>query len=260
MAYSVIKRSIYCVCNSSFTLVTNSKSAANRLLNILIHKGKFVPLYTRSYLFALVVCLGVTTHPKCMAQVRTSSPFNTVGDVYNKPRNNDIRDGETDAFDEEADVEDIANPPLDSIKTYMPTVALPLRCINVNSPFGVRKDPMNKRSKRMHSGLDLKAKFEEVYSMLPGVVITASYSTNGGYYVTVNHGACVCSYLHLSKILVRKGQHIAAGDIIAISGNSGKRTTGPHLHISCRWGNEKGKFFNPMLILRFVAEQLLRKE
>ena len=258
----MIKCSIYYFRPFEFTLATVIPSAVNRMLNILIRKKNFVPLYMRSSLFALVACLGMTTHSKCMAQVRTSSPFNTVGDAYNKPRNNDIRDGEADAdtFDEEADVEDIANLPADSVKAYMPTVALPLKDIYVNSPFGVRKDPMYKRTKRMHSGLDLKAKFEEVYSMLPGVVTTASYSTNGGYYVTVNHGVCVCSYLHLSKILVRKGQHIAAGEVIAISGNSGKRTTGPHLHISCRWGNEKGKFFNPMLILRFVTQQLLRKE
>ena len=256
----MIKCSIYYFWSFKISLVAAITSTVNMLLNILIHKKVFVPLYMWSNLFALVACLGMTTHPKCMAQVQTSSPFNTVGDAYNKPRNNDIRDEEADAFDEETDVEDIANPPTDSIKAYMPTVALPLRCIMINSPFGVRKDPMNKRTKRMHSGLDLKAKFEEVYSMLPGVVTTASYSTNGGYYVTVNHGVCVCSYLHLSKILVRKGQHIAAGEIIAISGNSGKRTTGPHLHISCRWGDENGKFFNPMLILRFVTEQLLRKE
>jgi septal ring factor EnvC (AmiA/AmiB activator) len=47
--------------------------------------------------------------------------------------------------------------------------------------------------------------------MLPGVVTAASYSTNGGYYVTINHGICVCSYLHLSKILVRTGQRVTAG-------------------------------------------------
>ena len=117
-------------------------------------------------------------------------------------------------------------------------------------------NPMNRQSTRMHSGLDLKAKYEEVYSMLPGVVTVTSYSTNGGYYITVNHGACVCSYLHLSKILVRAEQRIRAGQVIAISGNTGRRTTGPHLHISCRWGNEKGKFFNPMLLLKFISEQL----
>ena len=229
------------------------------MLNILIYGKDFVPLYMRNCLVVLVVCLGLITHSECMAQKRTLSPFNTIGNTYKKPRNNDIMDEEADTFDEEANVEDIANPPVDSIKKYMPSVALPLKRIHINSPFGVRKDPMNKRTKRMHSGLDLKARFEEVYSMLPGVVTAASYSTNGGYYVTVNHGVCVCSYLHLSKILVKEGQRITAGDIIAISGNSGKRTTGPHLHISCRWKNEKGKFFNPMLILRFVNEQLLKR-
>lgn len=195
-----------------------------------------------------------------MAQVKAVSPFNTVGESYGKSQSDNVRDERTDAFDEEANMEDIANPSMDSIKKYIPSVALPLKHIKVNSPFGVRKDPMNKRTKRIHSGLDLKARFEEVYSMLPGVVTAASYSTNGGYYVTVNHGACVCSYLHLSKILVKVGQRITAGHIIAISGNSGKRATGPHLHISCRWRNENGKFFNPMLILRFVTEQLLKKE
>lgn len=214
----------------------------------------------RNILVAFVVCLGILTHSESMAQVKNISLFNTVGDAYGITQSKNVRDEGTDAFDEEADVEDIASPPEDSIKAFIPSVALPLKHIQINSQFGVRKDPMNKRTKRIHSGIDLKAKFEEVYSMLPGVVTAASYSTNGGYYVTVNHGACVCSYLHLSKILVKVGQRITAGHIIAVSGNSGKRTTGPHLHISCRWKNEGSKFFNPMLILRFVTEQLLKKE
>ena len=230
------------------------------MLNILIREKYFIPLHMRNRLVALVVCLGVFSHFQSMAQTNRHFPFNTVGDAYGKIRNNDVRDRDADAFDEVANVEDITNPPMDSIRKFVPSVSLPLKHIQVNSPFGVRKDPMNKWTKRIHNGLDLKAKFEEVYSMLPGVVTAASYSTNGGYYVTVNHGICVCSYLHLSKILVRTGQRVTAGYIIAISGNSGKRTTGPHLHISCRWKNERGKFFNPMLILRFVTEQLLNKE
>lgn len=232
----------------------------NILLNILIHRKYFVPLYMRNSLVIFVACLGVFTHSKSMAQVKNISPFNTIGEVGSDIQSNNVRDEVIDTFDEEANVDDIANPSEDSLKKYIPSVALPLKHIKVNSPFGVRKDPMNKRIKRIHSGLDLKARFEEVYSMLPGVVTAASYSQNGGYYVTVNHGACVCSYLHLSRILVKVGQRITAGHIIAISGKSGKRTTGPHLHISCRWKNESGKFFNPMLILRFVTEQLLKKE
>lgn len=232
----------------------------NTLLNILIYQKYFVPLYMRNSLVIFAVCLGMFTYSKSMAQAKSLSPFNTIGDAYGKIQNNTVRDEGADDFDEEANVEDIANPPVDSVKAYIASVSLPLKHIIVNSPFGVRKDPMNKRTKRIHNGLDLKAKFEEVYSMLPGVVTAASYSPNGGYYVTVNHGACVCSYLHLSKILVKVGQRIKAGHTIAVSGNSGKRTTGPHLHISCRWKNENGKFFNPMLILRFVTEQLLKRE
>ena len=63
--------------------------------------------------------------------------------------------------------------------------------------------------------------------------------------MTVNHGSCVCSYLHLSEIKVRKGQHVSAGEKIAVSGNTGKRTTGPHLHISCRWMERHGEILRP---------------
>ena len=46
---------------------------------------------------------------------------------------------------------------------------------------------------------------------------------------------------------------------IAVSGNSGRNTTGPHLHVSCRWGGNKGKYFNPALILEYITTQLTNK-
>jgi murein DD-endopeptidase MepM/ murein hydrolase activator NlpD len=49
----------------------------------------------------------------------------------------------------------------------------------------------------MHYGLDLKAKYEDVYSMLPGTVTAAGTSSAGGKYVTIDHGICTCSFLHL---------------------------------------------------------------
>lgn len=229
------------------------------MLNILIFRRNFVPLYTRNTIFLWLVTLGLLLHTDCMAQIKSVSSFNTIS-CYGQRRNVDVREVDTDDdFDDTMGDNDVAHPSVAETIAYTPTVALPLKNIHVNSPFGTRRDPMNK-NRRMHNGLDLKARFEMVYSMLPGVVTAASYSTNGGYYVTINHGVCVCSYLHLSKVLVNKGQHIMAGQIIAVSGNTGKRTTGPHLHISCRWGDEKGKFFNPMLILGFISEQLLNKK
>lgn len=227
----------------------------NSMLNILRCDINFVPLYRRSVrLFAVLV--GMFVQSNGSAQIKGASPFNTIGYGYSKTR--------TVAEERELDNEPVEmvdsnytiKPPMDSLKTYIPMVAWPLRSIKVNSPYGMRRDPLNRQSRRLHSGLDLQARFEEVFSMLPGIVTVATYSTNGGYYVTVNHGVCVCSYLHLSRILVKVGQHVKAGQVIAISGNTGKRTTGPHLHISCRWGNEKGRFFDPMLLLGFVSKQL----
>lgn len=230
------------------------------MLNILILQRNFVPLYMENIIFFCLVTFGLFLHTECMAQTKSASAFNTVS-CYGHRRNVDVRETNTDEdFDDTMDNVDMANPSMKEVMACIPTVALPLKNIHVTSPFGNRRDPMNGQSRRMHNGLDLKARYEEVYSMLPGVVMATSYSTNGGYYVTVNHGVCVCSYLHLSRVLVNKGQRIMAGQIIAVSGNTGKRTTGPHLHISCRWGDEKGKFFNPMLILGFISEQLLNKK
>ena len=121
----------------------------------------------------------------------------------------------------------------------------------------MRRDPMNRRKGRMHYGLDLRAKYEDVYSMLPGTVTAAGTSTAGGKYVTINYGICTCSFLHLSKIHVKSGQHVKAGQKIAISGNTGKRTTGPHLHLSCKW-SDTGKYFDPRILLKFITEQLMK--
>lgn len=134
------------------------------------------------------------------------------------------------------------------------TVSLPLENIRVTSPFGIRRDPLN-GTRRMHSGLDLRARFENVRAMLPGTVIKVGRSSTAGSYVTISHGICVCSYLHLSRISMKEGAHVSAGDIVGVTGASG-RSTGPHLHISCRWNDSRGKYFNPMLLLGFVASKL----
>lgn len=134
------------------------------------------------------------------------------------------------------------------------SVALPLNDVHVTSLYGMRSDPLKPGCKTMHYGMDLRAYYENVYSMFAGIVLEASYSSKSGYFVMVDHGACVCSYLHLSKLMVKSGQRVHAGQLIAVSGNSGSRTTGPHLHLSCRTKN--GNYINPLVILVFVAEHL----
>lgn len=226
------------------------------MLNILIFQENVVSLHMGKHIFVCVVTF-VLSQFSCHAQVPSSS-FNTIGEYHQKSIGAQKRIRKMEDMDDDTDQSNITAPSKDSLKAHLPMVALPLKRIQISSPFGVRKDPMNRKNRKMHNGLDLKAQFEEVYSMLPGIVTKATYSTNGGHYVTINHGMCVCSYLHLSRIKVKVGQHVRAGEVIAISGNSGKRTTGPHLHIACRLDNEQGKFFNPMLILGFVSEQLIR--
>lgn len=137
-------------------------------------------------------------------------------------------------------------------------VSFPLDNLHCTSPFGIRRDPF-KGTRRMHSGIDFRARFEDVRAMLPGTVIKTGYSKTAGYFVTMSHGICICSYLHLACIKVKENDHVSAGDIVATSGCSGLRCTGPHLHISCRWNDSKGKYFNPVLLLSFVASKLKEK-
>jgi murein DD-endopeptidase len=61
----------------------------------------------------------------------------------------------------------------------------------------------------------------------------------GGRMVLIQHGSYKADYLHLSKILVKAGQTVKAGDVIGMSGASGRgkeRGYGPHLHLSIRKG------------------------
>ena len=236
------------------------KSTSNISRKILRINRFFVSLQYKSGMCVLVLA-GWLMAVDCHAQTGKTSPFNTIGEGFRKHPTKMIEPGESEN-DEPGDTIDDADvmlPPADSLRAYLPMVALPLKRISVSSPFGLRMDPMDKRRRRMHSGLDLRAHYEPVFSMLPGTVTNASYSIKGGYYVTIDHGFFVCSYLHLSKILVSAGQRVTAGQPIAISGNTGRNTTGPHLHISCRWGDTQGKYFDPILILEYITTQLTNK-
>lgn len=78
------------------------------------------------------------------------------------------------------------------------------------------------------------------------VIVAKSSGYNGGYgnFIVINHeGACQTQYSHLSSIKVSVGDTVSAGDLIALSGNTG-RSTGPHLHFNVRncGGNPFAKF------------------
>ena len=204
------------------------------------------------------MCLCLVSTTSINAQKNGASAFHTIGETQSslsvvEPAAEELPEAaSTDSINEQ----DMTTTDTTEVKPPM-MVALPLEEIKINSPFGMRRDPMNRRKSRMHNGLDLKAKYKDVYSMFPGTVTAVSYSSSGGYYVTVDYGVCVCSFLHLSKIEVKNGQRVSAGQKIAVSGNTGKRTTGPHLHLSCKW-SDTGKFFDPRILLRFITNELLK--
>lgn len=131
------------------------------------------------------------------------------------------------------------------------SMAYPLKHIQVTSPFGYRRDPFTGK-KRMHNGLDLHARSDKVFAMLHGIVHKVGYDKRSGIFVTLRHGDITISYCHLSKVTVRKGDVIAAGTIVGITGNTG-RSTGEHLHITCKL---KGKHMNPVKILLFLDSHL----
>lgn len=110
----------------------------------------------------------------------------------------------------------------------------------VTSEFGWRTDPFTGRPGG-HSGIDLAVPMETpIYAALPGTVVTAAYSRNGyGHYVILDHGDGLTTlYGHCSLLLVQVGQRVETGNVIALSGSTG-RSTGPHLHFEVRLDGER---------------------
>ena len=134
------------------------------------------------------------------------------------------------------------------IQRYL-SVSYPLKHVKVNSPFGTRRDPFT-GAKASHNGLDLKAYYEEVYAMFDGKVKKVGADPRSGNYVVLQHGEYTISYCHLSKVRVSESDDLIAGDVVAISGNTG-RSTGSHLHITCRY---KGALTDPYTLLLYIRQ------
>ena len=93
--------------------------------------------------------------------------------------------------------------------------------------------------KSTHTGLDIAAVTgTDIKVIADGTVISAGYSGSYGYLVKVDHGNGVETwYAHTSKMYVKKGDTVKAGDVIAAVGSTGN-STGPHLHLEIRVNGE----------------------
>jgi len=101
----------------------------------------------------------------------------------------------------------------------------------ISSPFSPdRLHPITGR-RSPHNGVDLTTPVgTPIVSTGDGVVSRVGNHPFAGRYIDINHsGTFETRYLHLSKVLVKRGQRIKRGQKIALTGNSG-RSTGPHLH------------------------------
>jgi murein DD-endopeptidase MepM/ murein hydrolase activator NlpD len=80
-----------------------------------------------------------------------------------------------------------------------------------------------------------------------GTVLLARPLYFEGNFVVLDHGQGLLTlYLHLSEFKVKEGDQVKRGQIVGLSGGTG-RATGPHLHVAVRW---QGTYLDPALLMR----------
>lgn len=104
----------------------------------------------------------------------------------------------------------------------------------ITSDFG-KKRVYNGSLKSYHSGTDFRAAVgTEIKAVNDGKIVLAQNRFYAGNSIVIDHGHGIYSgYYHLSKMNYKEGDVVKRGDIIGLSGNTG-RVTGPHLHFSFR--------------------------
>ena len=196
------------------------------------------------YFVTLFILINTCLHTKAQFHTIASRPLrNKVETVKDRPNSEavDVKDSLAMVGKKEESIDREK-----WLERYM-SVSLPLKSIKVTSPFGIRKDPFTGK-RRMHNGIDLHARNDEVYAMFSGVVKKVGYDKRSGNYVTLQHGEYTVSYCHLSRVTVKERTLVLAGDVVGITGNTG-RSTGEHLHVTCRKGN--CQYVNPYTLLLY---------
>ena len=128
---------------------------------------------------------------------------------------------------------------------FFETIERPTELFNIAfyAPLkGLISDSFNPQNK--HFGVDvLASENEAIKASLGGTVIFSDWTSETGYSIAVQHDNNIISfYKHNSVLLKKTGELVKAGDVIAIIGNSGEFSSGPHLHFEM-WKN--GKAIDP---------------
>ena len=103
---------------------------------------------------------------------------------------------------------------------------------------------------KKHFGIDVAASpNESVLATLDGTVVLATYTADTGYLIQVQHAQNLVSvYKHCGSLLKQVGDVVKAGEAIALVGNTGEKTTGPHLHFEI-WN--RGRALDPTKYIVF---------
>lgn len=123
----------------------------------------------------------------------------------------------------------------------------------ITSTFG-RARVFNGSLKSYHSGTDFRAKVgTPIKCVNDGKVVLASdrFYAGGSIIVDHGHGIYTC-YYHMSEFSVEEGQKVQKGQVLGLSGKSG-RVTGPHLHFSAR---VSGVQVDPLQFIKLINEEL----
>ncbi len=117
----------------------------------------------------------------------------------------------------------------------------------ISDVFGSQRI-FNGKTSSPHLGLDFRVPSgTPVAAMNDGTVLLARPLYFEGNFVVLDHGQGLLTlYLHLSEFKVKEGDQVKRGQIVGLSGGTG-RATGPHLHVAVRW---QGTYLDPGLLMR----------
>jgi murein DD-endopeptidase MepM/ murein hydrolase activator NlpD len=136
-------------------------------------------------------------------------------------------------------------------RLWQGSFAAPLDSI-VTEIFGIQRT-FNGERQSIHQGLDYRAGTgTPVMAMNSGTVLLARNFFYEGSLVVIDHGyGLLTLYFHLSSLRVREGYAVKRGELIGLSGATG-RVTAPHLHVGVRW---QGAYLDPQKLLQLALPQ-----
>lgn len=128
---------------------------------------------------------------------------------------------------------------------------LPLRHLELTSGYGRRIHPVTGQF-RFHSGIDLRARSDTVFAVMPGRISAVGYDPYLGLFISLSNGDFQITYGHLSQVFILQADSVEASNPLGVSGRTG-RVTGEHLHFAVRY---RRAYMNPLKFLTYLLNNL----